>query len=301
MPVSLEHRLQILVSCLRQIYRKPFKTWFSILLGALMLSMPTGLYLTAQKLEFFSFLMQQQPEVIVFLARDADHSATVLTQQRIEQLSNVKSTQLVSAEQALADFEQLTGLSSVSHYLQENPFPAVILVRLGTVYSKPQDYEPLLSEIQQSIYVDQVQFDREWAAKLNALRHVIQLFAQAVIVVFFLAVGALVVNISRRQVFFRTDEIRLLALIGAGRRFIYRPFIYLAILQSLLIVSLAFIIVESFLNHLKPSISELITLYQIDASAAAIQWNIWGIVLAVVLVLNIVAVRFTVYLHARQY
>lgn len=295
------HMAQALTHSLKHLHREPIKTWFSVILSALILSIPTGLYILANHLEYFSFLVQQQPEATVFLSHDADRNITLSMQHRILELDHVQSAQLVSADESLAEFEQLTGLYSIANYLQENPFPATIRVRIAAAFSNPQAYEALLSQIQRLEYVDLVQFDYEWAAKLSSIRDIVKLFGQVIIVLFFLSVVLLIINLSRRQVYSRTDEIKLLTLLGAKRRIIYRPFVYTAILQSLFIGTTTFVIVESFRAFFKQPVMDLITLYQIDSPVETIQWDVWGVVLLILLLLNILFIRISVYLQASKY
>ncbi len=298
------HIIQALVHSLKQLHRDPIKTWFSVLLHALIMSMPIGLYITASHLEHFSFLIQQHPQAAVFLSHDAEHSIAMSTQHRILELDHVQAARLVSADEALAEFEELTGLYSISNYLQENPFPATIQVDIAAAFSNPQEYDTLLSQIQRLDYVDLVQFDYEWAAKLSSIRSIIKLFGPVIIVLMgltFLTVILLIISMSQRQVDGRTDEIKLLSYLGAKRRLIYRPFVYTAVFQSLFIFITTFVIVESFRAFSRQSIADLMVLYQFDVSVAAIEWNVWGIVLLSLTLLNVLSVRIAVYLRAREF
>ncbi len=297
---SLEHKTRIFVQCLNSLRKPPLKIWHSILLSALILSMPVGLYMMGTTLEYFSFLVKQQPEITAFLSEDVEHNSAVLMQQKIQEMEEIESSQFISAEQALKEFEELTGLYSVMNYLQENPFPISIRAQVSAAYINPQDYETLLSQIQRLEYVDLVQFDYEWAAKLSSLRNVVENFGKAVFIPFSLVVFFLIISMSRRHVFFSLDEIKLLSLIGASRRFIYRPFIYTAFIQSFLIFILTFVIVESSLAYSAQSVSDLISLYQIDSPATATQWKAWGIIFSALLLIHIISVRLTVALQLRK-
>ena len=301
MATSLEHRTQALRQCLTNLYVTPVATWFSVMLSALILSMPIGFFMTFSNLEFFSFLIQQQPQATAFLARDVEHSTAVSMQQRIQALDDVYEAKLFSADDSLADFEALTGLYSVSNYLQENPFPATIEVSIAAKYSNPQDYAALLSQIQSLEYVDLVQFDHEWAAKLHSLRNILVWFGAVAIGLSILVVIFLIVFMNRRQVLYRTKEIKLLSLIGASRRFIYRPFVYTALIQSLLIAAVTFGIVETIQHYAEPTVSGLVSLYQIESLANSAHWDIWALILLALILINVVTIRLAVYLQVRKH
>lgn len=257
--------------------------------------------MAASQFQFFDVFVQETPELTVFLSKDIDPETAQVLRQQIADMPEVETVQLVAADDALDDFEKLTGLHAVKNYVQGNPLPTVITIHLSSTFASADRYQDLSSRLHQHEFVDLVAFDRKWVAQLASLRDVAWKSATAIPILFVLGAVLLICISSNQQVRFRIDEIKLLSLIGASRRFIYRPFIYTSILQSLFIIIVAFTIVESIRQYTKVPLTELTALYGLDVQATTILWDFWLIVALIVLFLNYTTTRFTVYAYVRKF
>ena len=291
---SSSYRYQIIVECFESLFSTPFKTWFPVVLSAIALALPTGLYMTASNVKFFSFFLQQPPELTVFLAKDIEQSTASLVQQKISELNTVQSAKLISADEALVDFQQLTGLHTVANYLQENPFSTLVIVQPDKSRASLEAFQDLSAKLYQLDYVDLVQFDQEWTAKLFSLRKLASSFGQTAVGLLLIIAVVLICFFGRWRVSDRTDEIKLLSLIGANSSFISRPFIYSAAFQAVLIVLIAFGFVEGFRAVNQQTVADLTSLYGINSVTEGIVWQDWAFILAAVLVINVAATKIAI-------
>lgn len=294
------YNIRTFLQCVRSLNRTPLTTWLTAVMSAIVLSMPTGLYMTASQFQFFSVFVQESPELTVFLSKDIDPVSARVLRQQIGEMPEVKTAQLIAADDALDDFERLTGLHAVKNYVQGNPLPTVITIHLSNRFADVDGYQELSSRLHQNEFVDLVDFDRKWVAQLDSLRHVARIAALAVSPLLVLGAALLICLSCRQQVRMRTDEIKLLSLIGARRSFIYRPFVYTAMLQSVFTLILAFAIVEGVRQYAEVPLAELTALYSIDIQATEILWDLWLIVALIVLFLHYASTKFTVYAYVRK-
>ncbi len=291
---SSSYRYQIIFECFESLFSTPLKTWFPVVLSAIALALPTGLYMTASSVKFFSFFLLQPPEITVFLAKDVEQSTAQLIQQKISELNTVQSAKLISADEALVDFQQLTGLHTVANYLPENPFSTLVIVQPDKSRTSIEAFQELSAKLYQLDYVDLVQFDQEWTAKLFSLRKLASSFSQTIIGLLLIIAVFLICFFGRWRVNDRNDEIKLLSLIGANSSFISRPFIYSATFQAVLIVLIAFGFVEGFRAVNQQSVADLASLYGISSATEGIVWQDWAFILAAVLVINVAATKIAV-------
>lgn len=291
---SSSYRYQIIVECFESLFSTPLSTWFPVVLSAIALALPTGLYMTASHVKFFSFFLQQPPELTVFLSKDIEQQTANLVQQKITELNSVQSAKLISADEALVDFQQLTGLHTVANYLQENPFSTLVIVQPDRSHASLEAFQELSAKLYQLDYVDLVQFDQEWTAKLFLLRKLSSTLGQTTIGLLLIIAVALICFFGRWRVTHRTDEIKLLSLIGANSSLISRTSIYSAVFQAFLIVLITFGIVEGFRAVNQQSVADLVSLYGINPATEGVMWQVWAIILAAVLVINVAATKIAV-------
>ncbi len=301
MPTALTYQFQAFLRCIAVYVRSPLTAWLPVLLSASALSLPTGLYLTASDLGFFSFMVHQTPEMTVFLSKNIQHDTALSVHQKISELTGVQSTQLISEDDALEEFKALTGLHSVASYLPENPLTNVIFILPDEAHANPQGYENLSSQLYRLEYVDLVQFDRDWVTKLVSLERFFRFFGQSSVIILACTTFLLICYMNWWQFHNRVDEMRLLTLIGARRPFIYSPLHYATILQTLLTIGLAFGIVEGLRSLGRPIIFSLTALYGINPPLNVVHWQLWAIVSLAVLLINIGTIQIAAYTKLRRF
>src|SRR5690606_929183 len=138
----------------------------------------------------------------------------------------VLETRYVSKTEALATaVEELEEFREVFANLEVNPLPASLEIRLRPGYRHPAAVEEVAERLLVYPVVEDVEFGREWVAKIVSLRRIAG-GATALIGGAFAAVAAIIIATAVRiSVFARREEIAIMRLVGATDGFIRRPFL----------------------------------------------------------------------------
>jgi cell division transport system permease protein len=231
----------------------------SVLVIAIALSLPVGLYVGLSQLQTFTRQLSSDPQISIFLALDADGRDAAGIDQRLRSDPGVGSYRFIAKAQALSDLKRSAGMSDVLDNLKQNPLPdAFVATARG---NRPETLERLRDDAKGWPKVAHVQLDSEWARKLDAA---LRLGRTAVAVLGVLLAAALVAvtfNTIRLQILTRREEIEVSKLIGATNAFIRRPFLWFGALQGLAGGLAAWAIVALAVHLLNRDLAGLAALY----------------------------------------
>jgi len=257
----LRHHWQTLSLTLRRLAGNPLGTLLNVTVIGVALALPLGGYMLLQNLGGIAQQFAGNPQVSLFLARDANKADIAALETRLKQLPGVRALRFISRDQALENLKQSENLSDVIATLQSNPLPDVFVLETG---SSAADLEKLEPQLQALPKVDHVQLDSAWVKRLESL---LQIGRTAVLILAaLLATGLVAVtfNTIRLQILTQKDEIEVSKLIGATDAFIRRPFFHLGFIQGALGGLAALAIVYLCMRILNRGIVELAQLYGSD-------------------------------------
>lgn len=258
MSTWLRQHWQTLSLTLRRLAGNPLGTLLNVTVIGVALALPLGGYMLLQNLGGVAKQFAGNPQVSLFLARDATKTDIAALETRLKQLPGVRTLRFISRDQALEDLKRSENLSDVIDTLQSNPLPDVFVLKIGSSAAELEKLEPQLKALPK---VAHVQFDSAWVRRLETL---LQIGRTAVLILAaLLAVGLVAVtfNTIRLQILTQKDEIELSKLIGATDGFIRRPFFHLGVIQGALGGLAALAIVYLCMHILNQSIVELAQLY----------------------------------------
>ena len=261
MSAWLRHHWQTLSLTLRRLAGNPLGTLLNVTVIGVALALPLGGYMLLQNLGGIAQQFAGNPQVSLFLARDANKADIAALETRLKQLPGVRALRFISRDQALENLKQSENLSDVIATLQSNPLPDVFVLETG---SSAADLEKLEPQLQALPKVDHVQLDSAWVKRLESL---LQIGRTAVLILAaLLATGLVAVtfNTIRLQILTQKDEIEVSKLIGATDAFIRRPFFHLGFIQGALGGLAALAIVYLCMRILNRGIVELAQLYGSD-------------------------------------
>jgi cell division transport system permease protein len=261
MSTWLRQHWQTLVLTLRRLARNPLATLLNVTVIGVALALPLGGYMLLQNLGSVARQLSGNPQISLFLARDANKADIAGLEGRLRQLPGVRGLRFISREQALEDLKQSENLSDVIATLQTNPLPDAFVLEAGGSAAELEQLEPQLKALPK---VAHVQLDSAWAKRLETL---LALGRTAVLILAsLLACGLVAVtfNTIRLQILTQKDEIEVSKLIGATDSFIRRPFFHLGFVQGALGGLAALAIVYLCMLILNRSILELAQLYGSD-------------------------------------
>ena len=261
MSTWLRQHWQTLVLTLRRLARNPLATLLNVTVIGVALALPLGGYMLLQNLGSVARQLSGNPQISLFLARDANKADIAGLEGRLRQMPGVRGLRFISREQALEDLKQSENLSDVIATLQTNPLPDAFVLEAGGSAAELEQLEPQLKALPK---VAHVQLDSAWAKRLETL---LALGRTAVLILAsLLACGLVAVtfNTIRLQILTQKDEIEVSKLIGATDSFIRRPFFHLGFVQGALGGLAALAIVYLCMLILNRSILELAQLYGSD-------------------------------------
>lgn len=262
MRVWLQHHRLSLAQTASRLARSPFATALNVLAIGVALALPLGVYILLTNLELLSRKVSVDPQLTVFLARDATRADGAALESRLRAARGVRSLRFISRDAALAELGRTGGMSEVIASLPQNPLPDAFVVTLST--SDPALADRLELEFKALPKVAYVQADSAWVKRLDAL---LRLGRTAVALLAGLLGAALVAvtfNTIRLHILTQRDEIELCRLIGATHAYIRRPFFYLGSLLGLLGGLAALGIVAAGLAFLNGDVGMLAQLYGSD-------------------------------------
>jgi cell division transport system permease protein len=257
----LQHHRLSLAQTTARLAGSPFATTLNVLAIGVALALPFGGYCLLANLESLSRKVSVDPQLTVFLARDAAKTDVAAVETRLKGARGVRAVRFVSRDAALADLGR-AGLEEVIASLPQNPLPDAFVVTLSA--SDPVLADRLELDFKSLPKVAYVQADSAWVRRLDALLRLGRTGVVLLAGLLGIALVAVTFNTIRLQILTQRDEIELCRLIGATHAYIRRPFFYLGSLLGLLGGLAALGIVVAGLALLNRDLGALAQLYGAD-------------------------------------
>ena len=277
MRVWLQHHRLSLAQTIARLARSPFATTLNVTAIGVALALPFGVYCLLANLESVSHKVSVDPQLTVFLARDAGKAEVALVEGRLKGARGVRSVRFISRDAALADLGRSSGMGEMIASLPQNPLPDAFVVTLST--SDPVLADRLELEFKSLPKVGYVQADSAWVRRLDALLRLGRTGVTLLAGLLAIALVAVTFNTIRLQILTQRDEIELCRLIGATHAYIRRPFFYLGSLLGLMGGIAALGIVIAGLAFLNRDLGALAQLYGSDFRLGLPKVNEMGTVL----------------------
>lgn len=251
-----------LLSSLGALVRHPLATLMTVVVLAITLSLPTGLYMTLDNAERISDGWERLDTISVFLEAGLEEPEAMQFASRLSTWPEIVAVDPISPEAGMAELTGRLQLEDVSAQIDSNPLPWVLEV----TPSVEQDPEVLSGHLGVTDGVDQVVVDLQWLERLHAILSLLERLALLLGVLFAVAVAFVIGNTIRMDIHNRREEIRVLALVGATNGFVRRPFLYSGFWYGLAGGLAAWLVVEASLLVLSGPVARLSGAYGSDFS-----------------------------------
>jgi cell division transport system permease protein len=234
------HHVQSGAAALRRLGRSPLALALNVVAVGIALALPLGGYLVLENVGRLAERGGAKPQLSVYFALDAGEADIERVRAALGQSAAVKGVRFVARADALRAMQRTLEMSEILAALKTNPLPDVLIADLA-----PGDIgvaEALVANLTALPKVARVQFDAEWARRLDAVLRLGRL--ALAMLAGLLAVGLVTVtfNAVRVQILTQRDEIELSKLVGATDAFVRRPFLYqgaaLGVLGGLMAVAI---------------------------------------------------------------
>jgi cell division transport system permease protein len=270
-----------------------------VLVIAVTLAIPASLNLVVKNAQFVSSGWDNALDFSIYLRKDLSESDADGLAKLIQQRADVESVQLVTANDALAEFKVQSGFGEALDQLDENPLPHTLVVRPGATNTS-QSLILLQEELGNLPEADLVQVDTEWVRRFHAILDMIK---QAIVIgasLLGVAIIVIIGNTIRLDIQNRREEIEVTKLIGASNAFVRRPFLWSGFWYGLFGGLLALGLVQYGLFLLEQPAARLAGLYQSSISILSLDLRESLSILGIGVLLGLVGSWFAAARHMRR-
>lgn len=224
------------------------------------LALPGGLYLIDLNLAHSTGRWQGNAGLSVYFQPGIDADLPQQMAQRLAAEADIDSVRLITPDEALTELRQRAGLEAAIGELDANPLPATIRAT-ASVDVPVHRLDRLARRLRDDATVDDVVVERTWLTRLSTIREVLQRLSWMVAAL--VGLGAILVSSAsvRLAIEERLAELQVLVLVGAGKRFIRRPFLYLGALYGIGGAVVAAMLIAAMLTWLEPPLTRLFNSY----------------------------------------
>ena len=263
------HR-DVAATSLQRMLKAPLQNIMTWAVIAIAIALPVGLFVFLQNAQQLSSGWDNAVQVSVYLKRDVSQARGQALARKLELKPEIDAIRYISAEDALAEFKQLSGFGEALTYLDSNPLPAVIVVHPRTDDTSLQTTKALLSSLQALPEVEQAQLDLEWVQRLYSIMNLAQRAVLALGLLLSLAVLLVIGNTIRLSIEARRDEIVVVKLVGGTDAFVRRPFLYSGLWYGLGGGIGAWLIINIMLFWLSGPVASLVGAYSSQFSLSGL-------------------------------
>ena len=270
-----------------------------VLVIAVTLALPAAINVVVKNAQSISRGWDNALDFSVYLKLDISVSEAEGLARLIRQRADVESVDLVTADEALADFKLASGFGEALDQLGDNPLPHALVVR-----PSPENTAASLTLLQEEIgnlpETDLVQVDTEWVQRFHAILDIVRKAIAIGAALLGIAIVVIVGNTIRLDIENRREEIEVTKLIGASNAFVRRPFLWTGFWYGLLGGASALLLVQYGLYLLKEPVSRLAGLYQGNISVATLDAGESLTIVAAAVFLGLFASWVTTARHMRR-
>ena len=224
----------VLRAVLADLLKRKFATLLTVLVIAVSLTIPTVSYLLWKNIHHATTQFYPESELTVYLHKNLSEEDANLVVEKIRQQEGVESLNYISRQESLNEFRHWSGFSEELDVLDDNPLPAVVMIKPTKAFNESQKRNELRENLDKIKGVQEVHLDNDWLEKLTALTWLVAHVAIFCTVLMAVAVFLVIGNSIRADVYSNQANIEVMKLLGATDQFILRPFFYTGMIYAAL-------------------------------------------------------------------
>lgn len=292
--------IQVFFYSLGQLSRTPISSLMTCMVIGIAMALPTGLYSLLKNAQQLSGGWESTAQISVFLKNNITSAQAKKLKSDIKQWPDVISVHYISREQALKEFQELSGFGNALTALNSNPLPSVLIVKPKLSKTSERATQRLLKKLVNLRQTDKAQLDMQWVRRLYAIMNIVERGVLILGALLGLAVLLVVGNTIRLAIQNRRKEIVVMKLIGGTDAFIRRPFLYTGFWYGFFGGIIAWLLVSFTLLSLSTPIEKLTTLYQNQFELSSMSFLTTLILLCLSILLGLAGSWFAVGRHLRD-
>ncbi len=223
--------------------------------------------------------IQDKIDISVYFKSNVAEDSILSIKRSLENLSEVKSVDYISREQALDDFkarhQSEDAITQALNELNSNP----LLASLNIKAKDPHEYKTIANYLQNQNLKDQIE-KVTYAQNQVVIERLIALIDTlkntGITLTVFLSFLAVMVtfNTIRLAIFSNSDQIGIMRLVGASNKFIQGPYVVEGVLYGIISAIISFIILIPIINFLSPYINNFIPEINLSSYFSASIWQL---------------------------
>lgn len=222
----VDHHRFSCVDSLKRLLSTPWQSMMTWLVVAIALVLPALLYLAFDNIRPVSEQWQNDTQISLYIQPKAQLIAIEKLQQRLSELAEVDTVELITPVMAQQEFQQYSGLGNVLASLDNNPLPYVLTVQATASNNTPEQLTALQAQLQNEVLVETAQLDMNWLRRLQEIMHLAQRVVLSLALLLSVGVMLIIGNTIRLAIESRRNEIVVTKMVGGTDGFIKRPFLY---------------------------------------------------------------------------
>lgn len=255
-----------------RLVRHPLGSLMTVGAIGLALALPAGLSAMLRNAEGLASAWGEARSFSIYLKPGASVAVAEQLAADLERNPVVGAVRRISPAQALAIMEGRSEFAGALETIDGNPLPWTLVVTPAPA-AADREFLALKATVATLGEVDDVLADTQWLQRLSAL---LTLAGQAMLLVLFMVLVALIViigNTIRLEVQKQRGALEVLALLGAGRGYMRRPFLYQGFWYGLGGGLIALGLVRLGLWTLGGAFSDLMALYDSERVLSGATWR----------------------------
>ncbi len=259
----LQH-LQAFIYSLGQYIKYPVSNLLTTAVIGISLALPASFYLLLDNVRFVSSNWDGSLQITLFLQTDIDDKQALTFANKLKDNKAINETILINRDDALVEYQQISGFADALNALDENPLPNVVLIKPAIDSMNEVETENLIKQLKAMPEVDNAQYDSQW---IKRLLYILDIINRVIIILStLLAIGVLLIvgNTIRLSIYNRRAEIEITKLFGGTDSFIQRPFLYSGLWYGAFGGIIAWLLISISMQMLRGPVKQLANLYASD-------------------------------------
>lgn len=264
------HHARTLIGSLGFLTRNALSSSMTTAVIAIALALPAGMYVLLNNLSQVSVGWDNSAQISLFLKSGVSGKQADSLANKLRLYDNIEKVTLIHKDQALDEFQRVSGFGDAIEALGENPLPHVLAVQPIVDPQRPDKLDHLVKELRQLQQVDIAQLDLQWVKRLYTMLEIAHRGIWVISLLLGIAVLLVVGNTIRLDIQNRREEIEVTKLIGATNAFIRRPFLYTGFWYGISGGILAWLLTSLSIGLVEDSVARLAVLYNSDFQLAGL-------------------------------
>jgi len=193
--------------------------------------------------------VETRPQVIVYFDVKAKESDIVALKDQLEKTGKTSSVVYVSQNEALKIYKDM---NKDNPLLLEMVSANILPASLEVFATKPVYLTELADFLRNQPAVDEVNYQKSIVDRLVSLTNVLRSVSVALLIILFTITVTVLITTTAFKISVKREEIEVLQLIGASKKYIRRPFIKEGVLFGIISGTVAFVFFYAIFFYFQP-------------------------------------------------